>query len=94
MTVFDGVDACIGPVNDFEEAFVDEQLRHREMIVEDASGRLGEWRHVGNPIKLAMQDGDALGTVPPELGEHTSDVLRTLGIDEAREAEMRASGAI
>ena len=90
MERFDGVDACVGPVNDFAEAFADEQLRHRNMIVEDSGG----WSHVGNPIKLKSSTEDLVRLQPPQLGEHTVDTLRALGIDENTERELRAAGAI
>ena len=94
MESFAGVDACVGPVNDFSEAFADEQLRHRDMIVEEKSEALGEWAHVGNPIKLRATSGDLVRLPPPELGEHTAEMLRAIGIDEDAERELRTAGAI
>lgn len=48
----------------------------------------------GNPVKLAGFDDSTPGP-PPTLGQHTDEVLRTqLGMDDARLAELRGSGAI
>jgi crotonobetainyl-CoA:carnitine CoA-transferase CaiB-like acyl-CoA transferase len=94
LVEFEGVDACVGPVNDLEEAFVDEQLLHRKMVLEDHTETLGAWRHVGNPIKLGTQEDDPVRAAPPQLGEHTSEVLRSLDIDPAHEDDLRAAGAI
>ena len=95
MAVFDGIDACVGPVNNLEEAFADEQLRHRDMVVEDKSGSFGEWMHVGNPIKIRSEgSGPLVRLAPPGLGEHTSEMLRHLGVDGADEDRLRAAGAI
>jgi crotonobetainyl-CoA:carnitine CoA-transferase CaiB-like acyl-CoA transferase len=33
-------------------------------------------------------------TMPPELGQHTEDVLRSLGYDDAALSRMRDVGAI
>ena len=94
MERFDGVDACVGPVNDFAEAFADEQLRHRNMVVEQHSEAVGSWSHVGNPIKLRTSTEELVRLPPPELGEHTAETLRALGIDENAERELRTAGAI
>ena len=96
MEQFERLDACVGPVNNFEEAFADEQLRHRKMVVEEDSEALGRWAHVGNPIKLRSTDGEEklVRLAPPRLGEHTSEVLRSLGMDEAEEGRMRSEGAV
>jgi crotonobetainyl-CoA:carnitine CoA-transferase CaiB-like acyl-CoA transferase len=94
MERFDGVDACVGPVNDFEEAFADEQLRHRDMVVDEDLEGGGAWTHVGNPVKLRSSTDGLLRLPPPGLGEHTTETLRAIGIDEAAENELRSSGAI
>ena len=84
----------MGPVNDFAEAFDDPQIRHRQMVVEEESDLLGRWTHVGNPIKMRSSDDDLVRRPPPELGEHTVETLRALGIDEEGEGRLRAAGAI
>jgi crotonobetainyl-CoA:carnitine CoA-transferase CaiB-like acyl-CoA transferase len=94
MEVFADVDACVGPVNDFAEAFADEQLRHRNMVVEHSADAIGTWAHVGNPVKLRSAPVDLLRLPPPELGEHTAETLRELGVDDAAQEELRAAGAI
>ena len=48
----------------------------------------------GNPIKLSAAQARPF-TRPPQLGEHTQDVLGGLvGYSDARLAQLRASGAI
>ena len=94
MQHLEGVDACVGPVNDFAEAFADEQIRHRNMAIDDSSDDQGGWTHVGNPIKLLSSPDDPIRSAPPRLGEHTDDVLRSAGLDEERVAALRESGAI
>ena len=89
-----GADVCVAPVNDLGETFADEQVLHRAMVVD---GRLADgtpWRHVGVPVKLAGAPGDVSRLPPPELGEHTGEVLADAGIDAERLAELRAAGAV
>jgi alpha-methylacyl-CoA racemase len=94
MDHFAGADVCVAPVNDLAEAFSDEQVLHREMVVD---GRLADgtaWRHVGVPVKLAGAPGDVSRLPPPDLGEHTDEVLNAAGIDAAGVARLRAAGAV
>jgi crotonobetainyl-CoA:carnitine CoA-transferase CaiB-like acyl-CoA transferase len=90
LETFSNVDACVGPVNRFDEAFADEQLLHRNMVVEDDEG----WKHVGNPIKLRTQEDEPVRSGAPGLGEHTSEALRAVGLDEEDENRLRSAGAI
>ena len=69
-----------GPVNNLAEVAQDPQVRHREMLVTLPHRRAGAWTHVGSPLKLSRTPA-SIRTDPPELGEHTSEVLeRYLGL--------------
>ena len=94
MEALGGLDVCVGPVNDFAEAFEDPQVRHRDMVVETEIEGVGPWRHVGNPVRLESSPGDVLRRPPPRLGEHTDEVLREAGFDDSDIEELRASGSI
>lgn len=65
--------AC-GPVNDVGQALADEHVLARNMVVEQ-NNELGEYRVLGNPIKTTAQEDAQFGP-PPQLGEHTEQVLR------------------
>ena len=94
MELLDGLDVCVGPVNDFAEAFSDPQARHREMFVEADVEGVGPWTHVGNPIKLTAAPGDVVRLPPPGLGDHTAEVLGEAGMSDSEIEELRAAGAI
>jgi crotonobetainyl-CoA:carnitine CoA-transferase CaiB-like acyl-CoA transferase len=94
MAAFEGLDVCVGPVNDFAEAFSDEQILAREMIVPGAIPGVGEWKHVGNPIKLGAGAKELVRLPPPRLGEHTADVLGAAGFSAQEVDELRAAGAV
>ena len=51
-----------------------------------------ERRVVGTPIRMS-ETPLTPGTRAPTLGEHTEDVLRTVGYDDQRLAELRENGA-
>lgn len=94
MSQLDGLDVCVGPVNDFAEAFDDPQLRHREMFFDSDVPTVGSWTHVGNPIKLAGHGADVTRRPPPKMGEHTSEVLVEAGVSEAEIEGFRSTGVV
>jgi crotonobetainyl-CoA:carnitine CoA-transferase CaiB-like acyl-CoA transferase len=82
------------PVNDFEHAFADPQVRARNMIVSVEHPEGGCTEMPGNPIKLSASDDDTFSP-PPLLGQHTDEVLQDmLGLDRSRIAQLRDTGAI
>jgi crotonobetainyl-CoA:carnitine CoA-transferase CaiB-like acyl-CoA transferase len=48
---------------------------------------------VGSPVRLDGERADA-DLPPPGLGEHTLDVLSTLGIDPAAIERLRSAGVV
>ncbi|MFN2389486.1 MAG: CaiB/BaiF CoA transferase family protein [Actinomycetota bacterium] len=94
MQQLDGLDVCVGPVNDMAEVFADDQVRSRAMVVDEQVPGVGPWRHLGTPIKLRRHPGQIVRRPPPEMGEHTDEVLREIGVDGASLAELRAAGAV
>ena len=94
MDHFEGLDVCVGPVNDFAEALDDPQARHREMFVEGELPGAGSWTFVGDPIKLAGSRADLTRLPPPGLGEHTDAVLAEAGFASNELEDLRAAGAI
>ena len=84
---FAGVDCAFAPVKNLREACDDAQIRHRQMIVEDERG----WEHIGMPIKFKHEPGQ-LKFQFAKLGEHTEQVLASLGHDAAAMAKLKAAG--
>ena len=83
-----------GPVNNFEQALNDVQVRARDMVVE-VPLKTGEMlRMPGNPIKLSAASPKTY-TCPPSLGEHTRSVLTQLaGYSPEQLEQLRRDGAI
>lgn len=86
------LDACVGPVNDMEEAFADAHANARAMIV-DVPVPGGTVRGVGNPLKMPGASMPAMRAAP-EFGEHTDDVLRAAGFADDDIKAMRDAGVI
>ncbi|HLT02693.1 MAG TPA: CaiB/BaiF CoA-transferase family protein [Geminicoccaceae bacterium] len=80
-------DVAFAPVKTLREGLDDPQVRHREMVVEDARG----WEHIGLPIKFEGEPG-RIDFALPELGEHSEEILRGLGYGDADLAAMKSNG--
>jgi crotonobetainyl-CoA:carnitine CoA-transferase CaiB-like acyl-CoA transferase len=81
-----------GPINDIEQAFEHPQVKHRKMKVELPHPQAGSVPSVANPIKFSGTPIE-YGSAPPTLGQHTQDILSTLGgLSEGEIAALKAKG--
>ena len=81
------------PVNTMAEGFADPQMVHRKMLQTIDHPVEGRIPQLGFPIKFSATPG-TLRSPPPLLGEHNSQVLRSLGYGEQRIAELGAQGVL
>jgi formyl-CoA transferase len=82
-----------GACQDTGEVLADPHLKAREMIVDLEYGQRGTYQTVGCPIKLSASAAEI--TRPPELGEHTDDVLRgLLQISDSDIARLREENVV
>lgn len=90
---FKDKNVCVGPVYTVEETFRDPQVQARNMVVDVEDPRYGKARQAGIAIKLSETPGQ-LRRLGPSLGEHTDEVLKSLGYDAARCQELRQAGTV
>jgi crotonobetainyl-CoA:carnitine CoA-transferase CaiB-like acyl-CoA transferase len=82
-----------GPVNTYAEVFKDPHVIAREMLLEVDHPVAGAVQMTGFNVKLTDTPG-ALRIPAPTLGQHTRQVLRSLGyVDEAID-QLQAAGVI
>jgi len=82
------------PVNRFSEALSDEQVLHRNMVIELKHPDGGSTRGPGNPIKLSRTNEESYSAAPV-LGQNTDEVLgELLNYAPDRIAALRQDGVI
>ena len=86
-------DICAAPVLRLDETMDDPHNRARDMRVELEHPDAGKVMQVGIAPKLSGTPGNVRGFAPVP-GEHTDEVLRSLGYEAAAIGQLRADGAI
>lgn len=79
---------CIGPVNTIAEVFADPQIRHRQMLLEARMPDGETVQQVGIGLKLSDTPG-SVRHLGPCLGQHTDEILATLGYSAAERQQLR-----
>jgi crotonobetainyl-CoA:carnitine CoA-transferase CaiB-like acyl-CoA transferase len=85
----EGVDVAYAPVRSLKEAIDDPNTRARGMLLEDERGR----NHLGVPIKFAREPAEPVLRAPG-FGEHSADIVLSLGYREADVERLKAEHAI
>lgn len=88
-----GDDVPLSAVKSIEEVVADPQIAARDMVVEVEHARYGTLRMVGSPINLSQTPTQPRGTAP-DVGEHTAEVLRAVGLDADRVAALHEHGVL
>src|SRR5262245_45645335 len=86
-------DVCVGKVYDPQEMVSDPQVNHRKMVVDVEHPKFGKVRQFGVAIKLSETPG-TVRSAAPVSGEHTEQVLSTLGLSREEIAGLRARRVI
>ena len=93
IAALDAAGVPSGAINSVPEVFEDPQVKARGMLMSLPHPAGVDVPQVASPMRFA----DApirYDRPPPLLGEHSDEVLRELGYDDARIASLRAAGAI
>ncbi|MCW4459902.1 CaiB/BaiF CoA-transferase family protein [Microbacterium sp. MPKO10] len=86
-------DVLCGPVRSLAEALADPQTAHNNMIIEFENSTGQAVRTIASPITMSEVPPEIRHT-PPQLGEHSRELLQGLGYDAARIDALVSSGAV
>jgi crotonobetainyl-CoA:carnitine CoA-transferase CaiB-like acyl-CoA transferase len=92
MAIMSQYDICAATVLEMEQVVTNPHNVARGMVVE-VDSPLGPVKQIGVAAKLSDTPGRPVHTAPT-VGQHTDEVLRGLGLSDARIAELRARGAV
>lgn len=68
-------------------------VQHRRIIVDSTDPRYPDVKYLRVPIEIPEADFSVVHS-PPALGEHTAEIMASLGYDAAAQQELAAGGAI
>lgn len=83
------IDVCWAPVRSLKDAMDDPHASERGMLLRDESGV----RHLGPPIRF-RNEPPRPNLRLPSFGEHSEELARAAGLDQATIAALKARGAI
>jgi crotonobetainyl-CoA:carnitine CoA-transferase CaiB-like acyl-CoA transferase len=83
-----------GPVYRMDEVFADPQVRHLEMTHAVQHPVLGRQEIARHAVRMTGTTAGTARRPSPERGDHTDEVLASLGYSPAEVAGLRASGVI
>ncbi|MBN1007452.1 CaiB/BaiF CoA transferase family protein [Amphritea pacifica] len=77
-----------GPINTLDKVFADPQVKHRRMQVDLPHPACGSVPGVASPVKFSHTPIE-YNAAPPMLGQHTDEVLASLGLSEAEITQLK-----
>ena len=82
-----------GPVYGYEQAMKDPQVQARKMVLDIDHPKIGPMKTIGLPIK-SSGELTAVRRTAPWLGQHSEEIVRSLGYADEEVARMFKSGVI
>jgi crotonobetainyl-CoA:carnitine CoA-transferase CaiB-like acyl-CoA transferase len=82
-----------GPVFNYVQAFDNEHAKARNMVAEIDHPKIGRMKILGNPVKASAELARSR-TPAPWLGQHSAEVLRSLGCTDGQITSFFAEGVV
>ena len=93
IDIFNEAGVPCGPINTIDQVFADEQVKHLKIAQNATRPDAKEQTFVGQPFALSRTPSK-IAVTPPELGQHTDEVLKEFGFDDNEIAELHKSNAL
>ena len=93
IDIFNEAGVPCGPINTIDQVFADEQVKHLKIAQNATRPDAKEQTFVGQPFALSRTPSK-IAVTPPELGQHTDEVLKEFGFDDNEIAELNKSNAL
>ena len=93
VAFFEKAEVTIGPIYDISQILGDPHFIEREVLADYPDAQMGEFPMHHVVPRLSGTPG-AIATPAPRLGQHNRELLRELGVDDARYRELVAEGAV
>jgi crotonobetainyl-CoA:carnitine CoA-transferase CaiB-like acyl-CoA transferase len=86
-------DVWCAPVQTFDDVVDDPQVAHNELLTTVELPNGGELRVVGVPVRFSATPG-SIRSGPPSVGQHTDEVLTSIGYDDEEIRTLRDDGVV
>jgi formyl-CoA transferase len=93
VDVLNAAGVACGPINTLDQVFADPQIRRADLVREVANAAWGPHKVLAVPVHLSRTPA-RVERAAPMTGEHTREVLETLGYDPAALDALLADGVI
>ena len=90
---FEAAGVPVGPINRIGDMLADPQVAARDMVIEVDHPKAGRTKALGMPVKFS-ETPCAVTRAAPLLGQHTREILASLGYDNAAIDRLAACGAV
>lgn len=92
VELFEEAGVPCGPINTIDQTFADPQVEHLGLAA-PVTGPNGEFKIVGSPLNMEGVS-KKIRSATPSAGEHTDEVLKSVGYTDSQLKDMRAKGVI
>jgi crotonobetainyl-CoA:carnitine CoA-transferase CaiB-like acyl-CoA transferase len=93
IDIFNEAGVPCGPIYSVDQVFADEQVRHLGIAQSGRKPDGSEQVFVGQPIKLS-RSRNTIAATPPDIGQHTDEVLKEFGFSGDEIATLRKANAV
>jgi formyl-CoA transferase len=93
VDIFNKAGVPCGPINSIDQVFADPQVKHLRIAQESARSDGSRLGLVGQPFTLSRTPS-SIAVRPPEMGEHTDEILQEFGFSADEIAELHKAKAV